>query len=647
MTHVMRRIWEHRKQRASRASATEFFLVAETIAQTFESPAAADFIKAVSISGNDQVPVALSSEARDIDVRMKAATIPGRIDHGEKTIRMEIRPPGALGGTDNIMGAKVFTALAGSQRIVNTQAEITIDSVQTHTRAAGTIVRVTGSDELLQLGDIVALRSNNAATAAADGETAVVMGVVDNGATADFTLKPAFTAEPFVTGGTPDKLQGGITWKPTTEWSNTYSGLWQQGFEGDAADGGIVPSMSIPIDGRSILVVEFPFHYHRTFRSAIGFVSGTVGTDAFLTTTTVVDVDDASLYQVGAYVNLVKFTVSTGAIAGTEVKALITALDETSTPNTLTLTRGTSPVAQTGGTQDLKAATLVADAEDTVAGLLIAAGDFLAFWIDHRGYIEVPLTAGAGKDAGDFVVDVHAAMAFDVNFGVVADLYGPDADYGVGFASEFVGGGVSKLILTSKIYGSQSQIKPVATGRAGDRFADVWVPATTFERLADSEVQVVPWTPGGSNTITPIINKDGYCRFNGYKHKVSGANFSIDNTAEHDEATKTGDDYEDDHFEGPERVATCAITQPSTGWTSRLRRMAEASTGVVFLAQCGTELGRTFTVAFTKAKVSDPQKSGDNRQERAFTLTAEDPGVTYTATGGTAYTLQEYYIGLT
>ena len=638
---AMKRVLEHRGSSFSKAGDLSLYVVEETALQTFESPATSDLILAISVEGDDQAPERLVSEARQNGDRMPKGTFAGRIDHGEKTLSFEVRPPGALGGTDVPMGDAVYKALMGSKRIVNSQSAIAIDSVQSHSRTS-TVVRITASVGDFQLGDIVALRSNNAETAHMDHYPACVVLVADpGGGDIDITLKPGLPSEPFI-GGTPDDIQGGVTYKPQNDFAATFSGLWNQGFSGELAEGGVVPSGTFNFDGRSILTQEFAFHYKRGYYSGVGFVSGTAGTDAFLTTTLPLDVDDASLYAVGSFVNLLKYTPSTGALSATEVKAEVTARNTTASPNTLTLTRGTSPVAQTGGTHDLTVTTLTTTHQETLTTLNIIAGDFIRIELDHRGYIDVPLTVNAAATATDIVADINAALQYSEKYGQAIDAPYVDADW----ATAASVAPANEVNLLSQSFGAQSQFKATLTGIAGDRFVDIWVPAATFEIVADGDIQIVPWPPGGTVTTTPIVNKDNFCLVNGYKLLIASGAVTIDNQVEHIEDVKTGGDYETGHLSGLERLTQAAISLPAFGWTARIRKMSEDDDSLVLGFVTGATLGGTFSIFFTKAKTSGQSKSGDNRQDSSFTVTAEDPGVTVTL-GGTTYVLKECYIGIT
>ena len=643
MADVMRKALEHRGDRFSKAGDLSFYFVKETILRTFEEPAASDLILAISVEGDDQGPEQLESEARQSGDRMRKATIAGRIDHGEKTVRMEIRPPGQLTGTDTIMGSAMMEALFGSERIVNTQSKVALTAINSHSRAGGTIVDMTAGEEAFQLGDVVAIRSNNATSAAIDGQPACVSNVAwPGGGVLRLTLEPALSGEPVI-GGTPDEIQGGITWKPTNDWGTTWSALWTQGFEGDQAEGSVNASATFNIDGRNFLTADFSTHYRKTIYSAIGFVSGESGNDSFATTDTVLDVDDASIYSIGSLVDLVRFDVATELEDAREIKAQITALDETSSPNTVTLTRGTTPIDVTGGTHDLTVATPDAD-QEVLTTLAIVAGDFIRIEIDHRGFIDVPLTVNAAATATDIANDINAALQYSALYGQATDAPFTDVNWSTAASVS----PANSVKITSQAYGSQSHFKATLTGLAGDRFADLWIPAATFERDADKEVQIVQWTPGGTITTSPIVNKDGVCRVNGYQFLIAQGNVTVDNQVEHIEDVKTGDDYETAHLEGRERLVTAAITQPAFGWTARLRRMAETNEGLFMGFVVGETEGFTFSIFLPKAIPGTASKSGDNRQDKAYTCTAEDPGITVTApTSGTVYKLHEVVAGLT
>jgi len=646
MATVMRRVLEHRGGQFSRAGDLSFYFIKETALRTFEEPAAANLILAISVEGDDQAPEQLESEARQAGDRMRKATIPGRIDHGEKTVRVEIRPPGALSGASTLMGDALLEALFGQRRIVNAQAAVAIDTVESHDRTA-TVIDVVAAEEDFRLNDVVAIRSQFAATAGIDNQPACIANVAwPGGGQQRLTLKPALSGKPMV----GDKIQGGITWWPEETWAATWSALWTQGFEGDNAEGCILPSGTLNIDGRSLCTMDLALHYKRAYFSAIGFVSGVGGVDAFLATDTTPDVDDASLYAVGSYVNLAKFIPSTGLQSGaTETKAKVTARNTTAVPNTLTLTRGTSPVAQTGGPQDLTVVLPAADAVDLVAGIVVAAGAFLRIEIDHRGWIDVPLTAGAGKTATDIAADINTALTYHPLYGQAVDapFISQPTDWSAAAAN--VG---DKTIITSQSYGAQSQVKCILTGLAGDAFAQIWIPTATFERVADGDIQIFPWSPGGTETRVPIVNKDGICRVNGYQLLVASAAATLDNTAEHIEDVKTGNDYESGHLPGEVRSTQVAITLPAYGWTARLREMAIAAQGLFLGLVVGGDaaagVGNTFSLFVPKAIPVAPSKSGDNRQDKTFNCIGEDPGVTVTApVAGTVYKLADIIAGLT
>lgn len=639
----LRKEWEHQAKIPEKGGAGtgKIWVRKQTAVDIFEPAAnwvAGDLIRGLAFEGEQQTPVMLESEVRDPDSRMAPDQIAGPIDHVERTLRLEIRPPGVLGGTDNIMGPAVMEGITGddSQVIANTQtAEAIIAVTAGGYTDASTELTLGGASADYPIGSVWALRCGDT-TKDAHNQPAVITAVVANASDWDVTFEPSFLNEPIA--GT-DTVQPGVTWNPVAAYDDVYSVIHEQGFSGDQFRDGVFSRGAITLDRRGLLIIEALYQAIQSYYSAFSYVHGEGGADDLATGDLELDVPDARLFAVGCLVFLEEWNVSTGVMDDSEGVMEITARDIASTPNTITVTtRGSSPIAVTGGSQDLQAESDDSDAIDLSGGISLSS-ESIVLELDHRGQVTIALTDNGSAVGSDVIADIHSGLAVANRYGRLNDIpFAPTVDYGAGVATVVS----DKVHLLSKAYGSQSQVKAVRTTATATTYDKIWTGAATLEYLADAEVQIHPWNPGGTITATAMPNWEGTAAIEGKKYKFDTATLTFDNQVGWSEEERTGDQYSGPHFEETRRAAELTVEGNYYGWVNLLRDLAARDQAVTVGMWAGASLGGTFSMFVLRAKAGAASKTGDAVVKGGYTLMPTDPGL-----GGYNAALGEVIYGLT
>ena len=643
-TVVLRKEWEHygKQYQKGGASVGTIWLKKESRLRSFEKPAAADKIVGLAFEGDTQTPEQLESEARDLTNRKLQDMIAGPIDHVSRNLRMEVRPPLQLTGSDNVMGAEVLEAICGDGSmtfpyVAAPQTERAIVSIVNYDETKTTL-RIAGVVADFPIGSVWGFRSKQAESVHFDNQPTVLTKATDaGGGNFDLEFVPSLFGEP----QTADKMQPGVTWLPALNFDKTWSVVNQNGFDSDQYFGGTFASMTMTLDRRSILVIEAVYEAIRSLMTSVGFCHGESGNDTLLATDKVLDFAQARCCTTDCWVNLYKIDVATGLVVATETEAQVE--DRDITNRTVTLNRGAGAFA-VAGAQGLQAKTLAAQ-HKVIAGATVL-NDFFRIELDWLGEVDIPMQVQAAYDVTHAIADVHAKLRYDSLYGrlTIAPLVAP-VDYASGVAADAGGG---ELELSSKSYGSQSCVRAIDTKKAQDKYTQMWTPAPPASAgeawivTADFEVQMWGWDPGGTVSLDPIPTWEGLAVFEGSKMKAISTVVNFSNDLGWLEDVRTGDQYAEGHAEGPKRAVTLAVSSPQYGYLSLLKDFAARSEGVSIGAWVGASVGGTLSVFSLRAKTSSATKSGDNRVDGAYTLTATDP-----ALAGFDSLIPEIVIGLT
>jgi len=617
----LKKYFEHQRDNFSLGSQLSIYVVQETSKNTLEEPAAADLILAAADVQPNQQAERVTSDARTSGTRSPAKTFLGRLNHGETPLEFELRPPGQMTGTDVPVGAKVLKALTGKQVIANGQAKVNINAVNAHSRAY-TEIDITDAiaDWAVGMGArFVSLNSGKSNQA--DGQLCLVTVATDiGGGSVRLRLEPGLVARPIVTG-TKDQIQGVNCWYPddTVDWNTTWTMYVLDGFDAAFLVGSSIGKKQLTIDAKSLLKLQGTVGFREAVRCSEDQIAGNGSTDTLATTDTTLKVGDARKFDVGARINLLQYTVSSGALVGTETKAIVTARNVVA--NTITVTRGASPRTAT----DL---TIATSTQEVVETYNTTTTNKLKLAIDNRPAIVVSLTAGATTTAATIVTDINNALRDSEHYGQA-----PDVPYG-GFDWSAVASVVAtKVRLTSKAFGSQSRIQVLDEGTSASAHAVIFT--GTFDIKAVDEIQIAPWSPGGSVSLDPIHGKDGWSSLDGniLKEVSTAVNFS--NEEEWLEDVRNRTDLPEGFIPGLRRALDTTVQLPAYGWTGRLQYMARQDEVGFFHTQVGKAEGKSFAIIEPRVKANLPTVEGENRRTKSVGFAPEED---------TAKGLKEIYI---
>jgi hypothetical protein len=589
----------------------------------FKTPESGDLILVTEVEAGPQTRGRLSRESRKAGDRMKKGTIAGRIEQAERPFTMEAIAPAptashVTGAVPN--GHKALKALVGAYAEADAFTAEDIASVVSHSRAA-TVINVDRDAADFTVGHVYALISNNTGSSRAAYQQRLLGTIANQGGAGaggvDLTFVGGFSAKPIVTG-TADQIQGCGVYTPPASgdtWTQRFCGIVADGWMGEEFLDAVAASGTITMDAESILKIAVTLQARKTLKASRAHVLGTGSADTFTTSEASIKVDDASKFDVGAVVDLERYTVASGVgtYVSTETGAVITAKNLST--NVLTLDRGATAVAA-NTSQGLTATTT--GTQERNGTYNTATKNKLRLTFDRQKFLDVTLTAGGTTSAATIVADINAAFALSEKYGHMTDApFSGSPTAGVVFDSVAVVTGTA-VRLTSPGWGVGSHIKNEAYPTSAVSAHDVIFQAA-FELEAGEEIQMFVRDPGGTEVRKPAFAGDHFCSCNGFE--VHGASFecAVDNQPEW-LAPKHRDAYPKSVRPGVERNVTAQITVPAYAWTNRIATQIANDDALVWNYQAGP-----WGFHMRSSKHGELSKSG---QEVSFTATAEDPGVT-------------------
>ncbi len=549
-------------------------------------------------------------EQRRSGSRSKREPIKGRRNHGSVDVEGYVRPSGTVGSKPQM--AILYKGVFGAERVVDSGTLRNISAVTAATRAATSITVPAGMYTNLVAGDAITYKSNNTSTAENEAEIRFI-ATLDGSNT--ITVAPGWRVPPVVTG-TADQVQGAVTYKLGYEYTSTRSLLMKDGYLSHQLVGSAVEGITETITGTDPLKNTFQIGFRQKVTCGTDQVRGDgAGNDTFLTSSTTLTVGDATVFEVGDWVNIVATLLSSGADT-TETAALITAINYTT--NVVTFTRGSSPVSVTGGSNQL-----MADVTSSAAGPYDTTTAYnLDVNIDYQGWTTLDVDDGGAHGAGLTRAVASANLnkqlfkdpkyGFNVVGGV--DVFWGKAD-GTGVFTDATTG----IKASSPFWGSQSSIQFRASA---SNSAHTLLGFTVGETIPTHEVRVVPWTPtisAGAETGRPIHGYAGWLNWNGYRLGITQMEFNLNNNVKWLEEEKRNDDLPSGFIAGSTRTVEVTVSGYFYGEVPRLFYAAANDVQQFAVIQCGKTRGYCSAWNLKTFKVANPQISGD--EERTYQLT--------------------------
>lgn len=400
-----------------------------------------------------------------------------------------------LGSGDNPpQGDAILRQLFGRVRLVNSQNEVVIGSTISATRDR-TVITVPDSS-LFTVGDLCqykAATANASTSGSADKRVRRIVELNEGGANR-LSFAPGFPCFPIA--GT-DKIQGVRVYSLTRQFNAWLCGRVLEGSIGKQLWDGKANDVEIQFNPEEPLKVKFALIFLQMLRCGIDMVRGTGGTNVLADTDLIFDVMDAHKQELAALFDLklvdVDPTSPTYDTVLAEEKGLeISALDKTSSPNTVSVTaRGSGTLVEATA---LKAITGVGEEVSETYDLTTKRK--LKVRIDKKSAIVLDARTPVAP------VDVAAATAAEVGANLNAQLKAAHAKgYGFGIGGrtavtyENVFSDASgKLRATSPMWGSNSSIEVIDTGGADSAHDELFQDA--FLVTAAEEIQLHPHDPG-------------------------------------------------------------------------------------------------------------------------------------------------------
>lgn len=429
-----------------------------------------------------------------------------------------LQPAGALtlaatldAGDDPPQGDEILRQWIGACSLCNSQNSDTFLTVITSTR--DTTVFTVANSALYAVDDFIEFVShadNASQSEPADCEVRRVTGI-DVGGANRVTVSPGFSCEPIVTGNA-DTFRGVRKYSATKNWFQWLSGRILEGAIGKQLTDGKCGSVAIAFSPTEPIKITCDLTFMSMLRSGIDQVMGESGSDSFLAGDTVLDVADASKFEVGSYVDLHEVDVAADTVAAVlETAAEVTARNTVAVPNTLTLVRGGGvAVACT----DLTARTTTME-EQAGPNYDVSVKTQLKFKVDRQQFVEFDVTSPTAPmtptttAAVDIVTNLNTQLRLHQYYGFnVGGAYA--VTWGTGVFVD--NGGVIEM--HSKMFGSQSMVQVVDTGNANSADDELFV--GPFEITAVEECQIHPHdittTEQGveEHGYTFILNLGGY-----------------------------------------------------------------------------------------------------------------------------------------
>lgn len=607
------------------------YVTPETVPGTYEKPAATDKILVTQRPNLNQTPVLVESQAMDDVNRDPLAQIEGPLDHAEAPLAFELRPPNQLTGSDKPMGWTAIEMVAGGSGVaVNTQTAIDIASVVSHSVTATVVnldINTPQNGGPIALGYVLAHRRKGDVGGIGDGLAYQVTKIVSAGGSGaggcNVTFEPGFRVYPVVTG-THDQVQGGNCIIPDADWRTRYSVTTKDGDEGTFASGCAGHSLDLAFDRRNVAMATVSIGARKVLKAGADQIQDDgAGGVSFTNSDKTLKSLSPRKQMVGTYVKLVKKSVSTGLIVGTEgatTPLLIDAI-ENSTGIITFHNRGDNPVAAT-------ALRIVTSTQEVAETYDLSTKKYFYLNLDKRGEVLIDATSPtapaipAAATAAEVVANINAQL-------LASPLYGLYRDSPLGVSVSWASAAsavATKVRLTSQIAGSQSRITVRAYETSSTSAHDV-IFTGAFDIAATDEVAIVPWTPGGTVTYAPVHGKAGTVRWLGAEYRGQAISVKVDNAQTWLEDVLTGPDdpYAAGVIPGQRMVLTAAMPIDAFPWTLQMAQMAnDGVTGAAVWQHNPKVVGGSWGVAFTKARLSKPDRSGTgNRIQRSPEFRAE------------------------
>jgi len=528
---------KHQSIEVQPGSEHEIYIGPQTYQGVYVEPGGDDVLK-LTARTSPNAPRTQHENEEFGGTRSPGATIAGVYPEIPFPCECYLQPAGSLStgasldsGDNPPQGDHLLRNMWGSVSLVNSQDQVTVGAVATHTADKTTFAVVDSS--LFAVDDFIELvtdAANVSQSGPANGEVRRIT-VLNEGGANRLSVEPGFSKEPIsaasYTTATADVVQGIRQYKPTKAWDAWLSARSLEGAVGkqitDVKGGGL----SIGFSATEPIKITFDMIGLSMLVAGVDQARGESGNDSFAFGDTVLDVGDASKFEVGSFVDLIEITNATDTVLSTETSAEVTARDTSSSPNTLTLVRGggtassptdltivTGVAEQTAETYDLTTKHFLRVRVDGQPAITLDASD------TNYGTIAVP----AAATAAEVVAILNKQMKFAKDYG-----YNDQGQFDVNWDAVF-SDDTGELQMASQLFGYQSHLVVEDTGGADSAHDELFTGA--FDIRAVEEVQIVPHAITAAELGTEIHGFTTQLNWGSYVIGVNSFNISPNNNPE-------------------------------------------------------------------------------------------------------------------
>ncbi len=495
---------DHNSDLSAPGSKHAIFLGPQTVKGTYVEPVGATgAVLLTSRTTPNQPQEQHEDESFRAGSRSQRETIAGRFGPIEFEVESYFKPPVAMAVSSAVtvnppQGDDLLENAFGSVDVVNAQNSVAVASIVAHSKTE-TVITVADSS-LYAVGDPVRYIKGGAVGTddGIDGTVRFVTALNVGGANR-LTFNPGFHGRPTTSGF----IQGCRQYPLTNARHSFLSARTVVGDVGQEIKDIMVNGITIEPSGNEPLKITAACMGLSHLVSGDDQIRGESGNDSFLSTDTLLDVGDGLKFDDGATVDLKLIAVATDLQVGsTETSATVVSTVTTTDPHTITLLRGSSPVAAT----QLNAITSTTETSETYNTV---TKNVLRLSLDGQPSIDIALTAGGTETAATMVADINAALLASRYYGENTQAY-LDIDWGT-VASVAT---ATDVRLTSPIFGSQSSIVVSDTGLASSAHDEIFTGA--FTETAVDEVQIVPHELTATELGTTLHGWEGIFWHGGY-----------------------------------------------------------------------------------------------------------------------------------